>query len=205
VRRAIALAAIALCSAHAAAADPAPEPVATRAGDANLESTEQRRGFTFGVQVGPSLTFGADVGTGGALALRVGEVATPWTVIDLELAASAVLHSVEDPADPDGEGRLVANSNAALLVGVQHWVNPSLFLRLGVGGGRYRCNECGAPRADGMRSTEKYAGVAGSLGVGLDLVRWGSVVLGAEVHSVSLITLDGLLVNTSLGLTLSVD
>lgn len=201
--RSLAIAFAAIAMSHTAAADP--EPVATRAGDANLESTEQRRGFTFGVQVGPSLTFGADVGTGGAIGLRVGQVATPWTVIDLEANASAVLHAVPDPADPGGKDRLVANSNASLLVGVQHWLNPSLFIRLGVGGGRYRCNECGAPGADGMRSTEKYAGLAGGLGVGLDLVRWSSVVLGAEVHTVSLITLDGMLVSSSLGLTLSVD
>lgn len=203
--RNIAIAFAAIAMSHTAAADPAPEPVAMRAADANLESTEQRRGFTFGLQIGPSLTFGADVGTGGALALRVGQVATPWTVIDLELDGSAVLHTVHDPADPDGKGRLVANANGSLMVGVQHWVFPSLFLRLGVGGGRYRCNECGAPGADGMRATEEYAGVAGGLGVGLDLVRWSNVVLGAEVHTVSLLTVDGVLVNSSLGLTLSVD
>ena len=187
------------------AIEPPPDPAATRAGDANLETLEQRRGYTFSIVAGPSLTFGADVGTGGALSLRMGQVATASTVVSFELNGSAVFHSVEDPANPDAPGRLVANSNTTLLAGVQHWVNPSLSLRLAVGGGRYRCNECGPPDGSGMRTTEKYAGAAGSFGAGIDLVRWGSLVVGLELHSVTLFTLDGMLSNNSFGLALSVD
>lgn len=191
--------------ASVASAEPPADPAATRAGEANLETLEKRQGFTFGVMVGPSLTFGADVGTGGALTLRMGQVATPSTVVSFELNGAAVFHRVEDPADPDAPGRLVANSNTTLLAGVQHWVNPSLFLRAGAGVGNYRCNECGAPDASGMRRTDKYAGVAGGFGAGIDVVRWGSLVLAFEVHSVTLFTLDGMLSNNSLGLALSVD
>jgi hypothetical protein len=194
--------------ASVASAEPAEskaDPAAARAADANLETLEKRRGLTLGVMVGPSLTFGADVGTGGALTLRMGQVATPSTVVSFELNGAAVFHRVEDPADPDAPGRLVANSNSSLLAGVQYWVNPSLFLRAGAGIGNYHCNECGAPDASGMRRTDKYAGVAGGIGAGIDVVRWGSLVVALEVHSVTLFTVDGMLSNNSLGLAFSVD
>src|SRR5690242_6834484 len=90
--------------------DPEPDSEAERAGDANLEPLDKRQGLVFGISIGPSLTFGADVGTGGAVSLRVGHVATPRLVFQLELNGSAVVHSVEDTMNPDKPGRLVANA-----------------------------------------------------------------------------------------------
>ncbi|MDX2091129.1 MAG: hypothetical protein SFX73_24930 [Kofleriaceae bacterium] len=189
-----------VAGARMAAGEPAvasPDPAASRVGEANLESLDKRQGMTFGAMVGPSLTFGSDVGTGGALTLRMGQVATPSTVMSLELNAAAVFHRVED--------RLVANNTGSLLAGVQYWVNPSLFVRAAAGFGNYHCKECGAPDADGMRRTDKYAGVAGSVGAGIDVVRWGRLVLSFEVHSVTLFTLDGMLSNNALGLAIALD
>ena len=74
-----------------------------------------------------------------------------------------------------------------------------------LGAGTYHCNECGAPDATGKRGTEKYSGVAGSFGAGIDIVRWSKLTLSIEFHSVNLVTLDGMLWNNSVGLAFAVD
>ena len=107
--------------------------------------------------------------------------------------------------NPEAKGRLVANNNGSLLAGVAYWLNPSLFLRFGLGVGSYHCNECGAPDAAGRRATEKYAGIAGGIGAGIDLVRWRILTMSAEFHSVNLMTVDGMLWNNSVGLAFSID
>ena len=76
-----------------------PDPTATAAGDANLESTARRQGtnLTLGFGGGFSLGFGIDgsVGRGGSGSLRLGQVATPRVVLTLELSGVALFHAVK--------------------------------------------------------------------------------------------------------------
>jgi hypothetical protein len=81
--------------------EPTPDPAAQLAGEeANLESTARRKGFTFGISIGPSVTIGGGTGTGGAVSLKLGQVAGPRTVISFEL---------------NGSGQLLPNNYTSLL------------------------------------------------------------------------------------------
>ena len=198
---AIALVAIAaLRIAHAdpaPAKEPPPDPAAERAANANLESVEHRRGIVFGGAVGASVTIGGGTGTGGDLALKIGHVATPKTVITFMFGGSAQLHKnlMKD---------LVANATTYALAGAQYWVGPSLWVSLGVGGGNYHCKEC-QNDAGQIVPLVKRAGVAGGVGAGLDLARWRGVVLGLEIYSVSLLDRDGLVMTSGMSLGLAFD
>lgn len=182
--------------ASVAQADPKPDPAASRAGDANLESIEHRRGIVFGGALGPAVTIGGGTGTGGDLALKLGHVATPKTVIMMILGGSAQLH--RDPAM-----KLVANNLTYALVGAQYWVGPALWLNLSVGGGTYHCNSC-IDDAGQLRDT-KRAGPGGGVGAGVDLVRWRGVVLDLEVYSVGVISRDGFIMTSGMSLGLAFD
>jgi hypothetical protein len=181
-------------SAHAHA-DDRPDPAAERAADANLESIEHRQGIVFGAALGPSVTIGGGTGTGGDLALRIGHVATPTTVLDFVLGGSAQFHK-------DLNKQLVANNLTYALVGAQYWVARALWLRIGAGGGTYHCNEC---LMDGSPKNTKRAGPAGGVGAGVDLVRYHGVVLDLEVYSIGVISRDGFLTTSGMSLGLSFD
>lgn len=187
-----------LLFATAAHAGDRPDPAAERAGFANLESTEHRRGVTFGGALGPSVTIGGGTGTGGNLALRVGHVATPKTVFVFTLGGSAQLHR-------GGEmGKLIANNLTYALAGGQYWAAPSLWLGLGLGAGTYHCNEC-LDQDTELRVTTKRAGPSGGVSGGVDLVRFKGVVLGLEVYSIGVITRDGFITTSGMSLGLSFD
>ncbi len=196
---AIALAAVAITSsARVAHADPDPEPdpAAARAGDANLESTEHRRGVVFGGALGGSVTIGGGTGTGGDLILKVGHVATPKTVITFLLGGSAQFHK-------NLMKELVANNLTYALWGAQYWVGPSLWVSLGVGGGTYHCNSCFNDA--GQPVNTKRAGATSGLGAGIDLMRFRGVVLGLEIHGITLLSRDGLVMTSGMSLGLAFD
>ena len=180
----------------AAQAEPKPDPAAARAADANLESIEHRRGIVFGAAIGPAVTIGGGTGTGGDLALKLGHVATPKTVLMMTLGGSAQFHR-------DLNMNLVANNLTYALVGAQYWAGPSLWLALNVGGGTYHCNQC-VDDASVPRNT-KRAGPGGGVGAGVDLVRFRGVVLDLEVYSVGLITRDGFIMTGGMSLGLAFD
>ncbi|MBA3458791.1 MAG: hypothetical protein H0T46_02440 [Deltaproteobacteria bacterium] len=182
--------------ASVAHAEPTPDPAATRAGDANLESIEHRRGIVFGGALGPSVTIGGGTGTGGNLALKLGHVATPKTVLMMILGGSAQFHR-------DLNMNLVANNLTYALVGVQYWPGPSLWLNLSAGAGTYHCNQC-VDEASIPQYT-KRAGPGGGVGAGVDLVRFRGVVLGLEVYSVGLITREGFIMTSGMSLGLAFD
>jgi hypothetical protein len=177
-------------------ADPTPDPAASRAGDANLESIEHRRGIVFGAAIGGSVTIGGGTGTGGDLALKLGHVATPKTVIMMTLGGSAQFHK-------DLNMNLVANNLTYALVGAQYWVGPALWLNLSVGGGTYHCNQC-VDDASIPRNT-KRAGPGGGFGAGVDLVRYRGVVLDLEIYSVGVISRDGFVMTSGMSLGLGFD
>lgn len=175
-----------------------PDQAAVEAGDANLESTANRQGFTFAGSIGGGLTvgFGIDdsVGRGGSVSLRLGHVATPSTVITFELGFTAVLHR------PTTNAAIATNTNTTLLAGGLHYVNPSLWVRGGAGLGIYQGRDINLAGDD-----VSLVGPAVLFGVGLDLARFKSAVIDLEVATSATINRDGLLIASGAGLGLSFD
>ena len=190
----VAIAGTAFADTAAPVAAPPPDPAATRAGDANLEPITHRKGFTFGISVAPELTLGTgDVGsnTGGIVSLRLGQVATPSTVVYVELAGAGQLHKVGD--------RLEQNTHTSFFLGAQYWA-ASLWVRGGLGVGVYRGND--VPMAG---QNIRHAGPGSSVTVGVDLVRMKSLVLDLEVFAMGMLHRDGIITTNGLGLGLSFD
>jgi len=182
-----------------------PDEEATRAGEANLESTAKRRGFLFGASLGPSVTIGKSIGTGtgGTLALRLGQVATPRTVIAFEINAGAQVRRVGIGVDamdkPITEVR--TNSVASFLAGAQFWFGPSIWIRINGGFGVTTCQKCST---DGTTDTRR-GGLAGGGGLGVDIVRFKGLVLGVEAYNVTQLTKDGLQTTLISALSLTLD
>ena len=189
--------------ARAETPESAPDPEATRAGDANLESLAKRRGFTFGASLGPSVTIGkgTGTGTGGAVSLRLGQVATPRTVISFELNGGAQLRRV--PTGTDAMGKVISelrtNSIASFLAGAQYWFGPSIWIRIAGGLGVTTCQKC----SNDMDT--RRAALAGGGGLGVDIARARGLVLGVEAYNVSQISRDGLQTTLVFALSLMVD
>lgn len=200
-------AALVICSIRVASAEPAepanqaePDPAAARAAEANLESTANRNGVTFTVAIGPSFTLGGapvGAGTGGAVSLRVGHVATPSTVILFEVEGGAQFHKKGVMGD------LVANNDTNLLAGVQLWVGPSLWVRAMGGVGFFRGNDLAI--GNNPSANIHLVGPAGAVGAGVDLARWNKMVLGIELFSVNMINREGLLSSNGLSMSLAFD
>jgi hypothetical protein len=188
-------------SAPPAGPPPPPDGAVEDAGDANLEPDERRHGVTFAITTGGGLIvgFGIDdsVGRGGALALRLGHVATRRTVITFELAATAALHR------PATTGGTATNTNVKLAAGAQYYVVPSAYLRLAGGLGVYQGREVELP--NGQRGSLDLAGLAVVGGFGVDLVRYKWAVVGFELTTSATITGEGTLLSTSFGLGVTLD
>lgn len=182
-------------------ASAAPDPAVEEAADANLESTEDRRGLTFAGSIGGGLMLGFgikdSVGRGGSVSLRLGHVATRRTVITFELGLTAVLHK------PAMQNATETNTNTNLLAGALHYVNPSLWLRFGGGLGVYTGRQ--VTLSTGQLGTVTLAGPAVLGGVGVDLARFKSVVLDLEVETSAMINSDGVLMASGAHLGLSFD
>jgi len=184
--------------------DTSPDPEATRAGEANLESLAKRRGFTYGASLGPSVTIGKNTGTGNGatFSFRLGQVATPRTVISFELNASGQLQRVGVGMDLMGNRitELRTNSIGSFLAGVQYWFGPSIWIRISGGFGVTTCQKCSADLEDTRRGT-----LAGGGGLGVDIVRWRGTVLAVEAYNVSQIGNGGLQTTLVSALSLSFD
>ena len=168
-----------------------PDPEATRAGEANLESLAKRREFTFGAALGPSVTIGktTGTGTGATLSLRLGQVATPNTVISFQLNVGGILRRVATGMDPMGKPTtdLRTSTISSFLAGAQYWFGPSIWIRMNGGLAVTTCEKCTTAGADTRR-----AGLAGGAGLGVDVLRVRGLVLGVEAYNISQITKDGL-------------
>jgi len=185
-----------------APADDAPDPAVQDASEANLESTENRRGLTFAGSLGGGLILGFgikdSVGRGPAVSLRLGHVATRRTVITFEIGVTAALHK---PAGMNTS--LQTNTNTNLLAGALYYANPSLWVRFGGGLGVYRGNQ--VTLSSGAIGNVMLAGPAVLGGIGVDIARFKSAVLGLEVGTSAMINSDGVLVASGLNLGLSFD
>ena len=204
---AIVLATIALLPSAALADadnDPEPDPEATRAGEANLESLAKRRGFTFGASLGPSVTIGKNTGTGtgATLSLRLGQIATPRTVISFELNASGQLRRVATGMDAMGNltTELRTNSVGSFLAGMQYWFGPSIWIRISGGFGVTTCQKC-----KDLTTDTRVGTLAGGGGLGVDIVRWRGTVLAVEAYNVSQIGNGGLQTTLVSAVSLSFD
>ena len=173
------------------------DPEAKRVGEeANLESTAKRRGFVGGIYFGPSFTTGSTTATGGTVWLRLGQVATPNTVILFELGGATNFRKI------DMTGPLYRDTLTAAMAGVQRWLTDSLSLRFMGGLGVYRCDNCVVP---GGRDTYVRVGLAGGFAIALDLVRFKGLVLSLEGSSTNQINREGLFSTNALQLGLSFD
>ena len=182
--------------------DKAPDPAVQDAAEANLESTENRRGLTVAGSFGGGLLVGFgikdSVGRGPSLSLRLGHVATRRTVITFEVSVTAALHK-----PPGMMSSIKTNTNTNLLAGALHYVNPSLWLRFSGGLGGYQGRDVTLP--NGTIGDVTLVGPAVLGGVGVDLARFKSAVLGLEVGTSAMINRDGVLVASGLNLGLSFD
>ena len=163
--------------------------------EANLDTKAPRTGITLSAAFGPSfgVGFGIDgsVGTGGALTLRLGHVITPKSVLTLELVGASQLHQAAM------EGATLHNDDLRLIVGAQYYAQPSLWVRFGGGYGSYH-EDFGGDKGD-----RTLRGVAGLVGFGLDLARFGHWVIGSEFFTAGTITKDGLMTSSALCLGVS--
>lgn len=180
---------------------PTPAEAAIAAGDANLEAPGGRSGIVFSAAFGAGLMVGFgindSVGRGGAVSFRLGHVATPHTVVDLELDVVAALHrqAVNSAA--------ATNSDTNLLVGAQYYANPSFWVRFAGGLGVYQARD--VVLGTGLPGERTLVGPAGLVGFGIELARWRWAVLGIEVSASAMINHDGVLIANGLALGLAFD
>ncbi len=143
------------------------------------------------------LGFGIDgsSGRGGSLDLRLGRVATPHTVITFELTGTIALHGTAAVT--------YTNRDTNLLVGAQHYVNESLWLRFAGGIGVFEGKQVRLS-STGMLGDVQQTGPAVLGGVGLDVARFKWAVFGFEVGT-SVMVGSGVLVASDLRLCMQID
>ncbi|MEO8840942.1 MAG: hypothetical protein ABI591_02430 [Kofleriaceae bacterium] len=175
-------------------ADDKVDPAAEQAADeANLESNAPRAGMTFSVALGGGITMGDGVGRGPALSFRVGHVATPSTVLTLEITGGSLFHQ---QIAPMGNGPLLHNDFIGLMAGGLHYVSASFWVRGATGLATYTI--------DSGENNKAHLGITGVGGLGLDFVRWHYLVLGIETFAqVAIVGTRGLMLNTGLCLGLT--
>lgn len=184
----------------APAAAPAPDPAAVEAGDANLESRAPRQGIVATLGLGGALSVGLGMdnatGQGGALTLRLAHVANARTMIAVEVHGSALFFNVS--------GEPYRTHAASVLLAAQRYLNPALWLRAGIGFGRYAGEEL---RVDDfiLRERVRYAGPAGSVGAGVDVARLKRLRASLEFCTTAMINRDGVLSSSGFLLGLSID
>lgn len=182
---------IALLVALAGTAHADPDPAATQqAHEANLESDAPRQGTTISAAFGGGLVVGkGDSETVPIASFRLGHVATPKTIVTLEVAGGTFFHSQGN--------KLFTDSSSTTLVGGLYYVGPSAWIRGAAGVNAHRV-ESPTPA---MSFT--HVGPAGAVGGGVDLLRRHLFVVGIEVFGILAINRDGPLVTGGLCLGFS--
>jgi hypothetical protein len=187
--------------AHAQPGQAAPDPAVEDASEANLESTANRQGLTFTGALGGGLIVGFgikdSVGRGGSLSLRLGHVATRRTVLTFELGVTASLHKAATTSDTK------PNTNTNIAAGAQHYLNPSLWLRLAGGVGAYQRRDVMLP--GGVIGNRSLVGPVVVGGFGVDVLRFKATVVGFEIATSMMASGDGVLMASGLDVALSFD
>lgn len=188
--------------------EPKPDPAALDVGEANLESLATRKGLIFTLALGGSVSVGLGMknatARGGAFTLRIAHVASPRTVLAVEIVGSALFFSVSKASyRTDAQSFMVAG---------QLYVNPALWLRGAVGIGRYAGEELKLDVMVGDQLEEKVfrdrvrlAGPAGSAGAGIDVLRYKRLRASLEVCSTAMLNRDGILSSNAFLIGLSLD
>jgi len=184
------------------AATDAADPAVAQAAEANLESVANRRGVTWGFAFGGGLLagFGIEdsVGRSGNAVVRVGHVATPNTVISLALDIAGTQHKRTKMSD------VATNASIGFSLSAQRYINPSLWLRFGGGVAIYVASDIDMTgKVTGGDLTTW--GPMGVFGLGLDVLRWRSLVFDLEATTTMAATGEGVLFSTSAGFGLSFD
>lgn len=162
--------------------------------EANLESNAPRSGIVVAGSAGFGIMMGGGVGRGPAVDLRLGHVATQRTVITFELAISSSLHKEATM------NQTLTDSVAGLFVGAQRYTAPrsSVWIR---GSGGLAIFQADFGKKDPPKAV---GGIGGLVGGGVDIARWGRLVLGIEAYSVASLSSQGFKfdLNFSTGLSL---
>jgi hypothetical protein len=156
-------------------APPVPDPAARQqASEANLEANGPRHGWTFGVALLAWQQIGSidDSNRGGGGSFRLGAVATPDTIILVELLTAGFPNFEKD--NPS----YIVNNNA-LAVAVQRYVGDTLWVRIGAGFTNY-VQVAKKDTIDAPEFLRTPSGFAVVTGFGLDVVRWRSTRLSVE-------------------------
>ena len=176
------------------AKQPPPDEIAdVESLEANLESNEPRKGFTFAIAAGGGIRLAGGVANGPVLSLRLGHVATRKTVITFELIRTDAYHK-QATMDPT-----VSDLNNGLFVGAQRYVKPIAWVRAAGGLAVLVKNA----DKDGTGGEDPVAGVGGLIGGGIDIARWGYFVIGFEVVGMASVSKDGLKAQGGLSLGFS--
>ncbi|HWO20412.1 MAG TPA: hypothetical protein VNO30_16700 [Kofleriaceae bacterium] len=181
-----------------------PDPSAVEAADdANLESTALRRGLIVTLGIGGALSIGLGMenatGTGGAGTLRVAHVANARAVFAAEIVGSALFFKIKALED-----RLYRTDVQNFLLSGQYYVNPALWLRAGLGLGRYHGDEVRMETIV-VRERLRLIGPAGSVGAGVDLIRLKRFRASLEICSTAMINREGILSSNGFLFGFSID
>jgi len=194
VKRALAL--VVLTTSPVWAEDPKPDPAV---GEPNLESQAYRKDYVFTLAIGAALTLGFGVndstGTGGAGTLRLAHVATPRSLILLEIVGNALFHSVNE-GGMGGKSTLYTNQLTYFMLGAQAYANPALWFRISGGFGRYLGDNVLLESEPGQpmeRGDLRLAGPALGVGAGVDVFRFKRFRISAELQGNGMVTREGLL------------
>jgi hypothetical protein len=178
----------------ALAKQPEPDAIAdVESREANLESTDRRYGYTFAFAPGAGIMFGGGVGRGPAVSIRLGHVATRKTIITFELTGSSSYHK----ASMDGE--TLSDTNYALLIGAQRYKTGVLWGRAAAGLTTLVKNAS----PSGTDGESPIGGFGTLVGGGVDLARWGYLVLGIETFALASVSSDGFKMQLGFNLGLS--
>jgi hypothetical protein len=163
--------------------------------EANLESKEPRKGFSFAGSIGGDIMIGGDIGVGRgpALSLRLGHVATRKVNVTFELTFTSGLHKAATTSDT------LTDTNVALFAGAQRYTSRSFWVRTAGGLTLLIQNAMN----DGTGADKPIAGLGGLGGAGLDFVRWGYLVFGAEAYGLGSVSRDGVKVELAFALGLT--
>lgn len=163
------------------AGTPYDENADASAHEANLEPNGPREGFVLIGAAGFGVMLGDGVGRGPAISLRAGHVATQRIVITFEVDVTTALHK------PDTMTTLT-DSGAGLFVGAQRYTsrNSSVWVR-GAGGLHVFTPDIGKSGGTPVGT----GGIGGLVGGGVDLARWGYLVLGVEAFAMGSLDKEG--------------
>jgi hypothetical protein len=178
-----------------------PDPIVERAAAHGVEPKGRHQGFNFTAALGGGLTVGVgiddSVGRGPSGSFRFANAASEHFAFVAEVVSVTMFHQVRGTDESAGPTR--TDQGNAFLLGMQFYVNRSLWLRVGGGIGGFRFDE--GPNVD----PTILPGLGGVGGGGFDLVRWKKTAIGIEMMTFALATRDGLLTTTAFMLDFSIE